>query len=76
MDLEFETKEEAEVKALELAMEWNKEELERINRKEKNNRTWSWHVHYYRKMIRDKEKEITRAKEKLNVAQSKTPTGG
>ena len=67
----FSSKEAAEARAKELAEEHNKQELERIHRKEKNNRTWSWHVHYYRKMIRNAKKEIERAEQKLDAAKAK-----
>lgn len=67
----FITKEEAEIRAKELAEEHNRQEYKRIHRKEKNNRTWSWHVHYYRKMIRNAERDIERAKERLDVAKEK-----
>ena len=62
------TKEQAEIRAKELAEEWNKEQLARIHQKEKNNRTWSWHVHYHRSQIRDAEKTIKRSTAKLNAA--------
>jgi len=64
----FTTKEKAEIRAKELAEQWNQEHLAKIHRKEQNNRTWSWHVHYYRKMIRDAEHNIERAKKKLDAA--------
>jgi hypothetical protein len=67
----FSSKEAAEIRAKELAEEYNKQEHERIHRKEKNNRTWSWHVHYYRKMIRDAKKTIERAEERLGIARTK-----
>jgi len=64
----FSTRKEAEIRAKELAEEWNKEQLDKIHRKEKNNHTWSWHVHYHRKQIRDAEKTIEYAKAKLDAA--------
>ena len=64
----FATKEEAEVRAKKLSKEWNKERLDRIHKKEKNNHTWSWHVHYYRSQIRDAEKTIKYANAQLDVA--------
>ena len=67
----FSTKEEAEIRAKELAEEHNKQELNKIYQKEKNNRNWSWHVYYYRNMIRNAEKDIERAKAKLDVAKEK-----
>ena len=66
----FATKEEAEVRAKELAEEWNKEQLAKIHRKEKNNRTWSWHVHYHRRQIRDAEKTIEYATKQLDAAKT------
>ena len=68
----FNTKEEAEKRALELAEEHNKEELEKINRKEKDNRTWAWNVHYHRDCIRRAEKDLIYHKTKLSVAITKT----
>jgi len=64
----FDTEEEAEVRAKELAEQWNQEQLARIHQKEKNNRTWSWHVHYHRRQIRDAEETIERSKKKLDAA--------
>jgi len=64
----FSTKEEAEIRATELAEQWNREQLEKIHRKEKNNRTWAWHVLYHRNQIRDAEKTIEYAKKKLEAA--------
>jgi len=66
----FSTKEEAEVRAKELAEEWNKEQLAKIHRKEKNHRDWSWHVYYYRQQIRRAEKDIEYAKKKLDAAKT------
>ena len=66
----FSTEKEAEVKAKELAEEHNKEELKKLSRKEKNNHTWSWNVHYYRKEIRNSKENIERYEKLLNVAKS------
>ena len=67
----FMNKEDAKRRALELAEEFNKEEIEKINRKEKHDRTWSWNVHYHRKCIRGAEKELIYHKAKLEVAKAK-----
>ena len=67
----FPTKELAEIRAKELAEEHNREELEKIYRKEKHNHSWAWHVHYYRDMIRRAERDIERAREKLDFAKTK-----
>lgn len=64
----FSSKKEAEIRAKKLVEEWNKEQIGKIHRKEKNSRTWSWHVHYYRKQIREAEKKIKYAKERLDAA--------
>lgn len=64
----FDTKEQAEIRAKELMIESNKEELEKINRKERHDRDWSWHVHYYRRQIREAKKTIECAEKKLSVA--------
>ena len=66
----FINKEGAEKRALELAQEHNKEVMEGINRKEKNHRTWSWHVHYHREFIRRIEKDLVYHKSKLEVARA------
>ena len=67
----FSTRKEAEIRAEKLAEEWNKEQHDKIHRKEKNNRTWSWHIHYYRRQIRDAEKTIEYAKAQLDVAKAR-----
>lgn len=66
----FATKEEATIRAKELAEEWNKEQLAKIHRKEKNHRDWSWHVHYYRRQIRDAEQKIEYATKQLDAAKA------
>ena len=72
----FDTREEAEKRALELAEQHNKEELVRIHRKEKNNRSWSWNAHYHRDCIRRAKKDIEYHSAKLEVAKQhqKPPT--
>jgi len=71
----FSTKEEAEKRALELVEEHNKEELARIYRKEKNNHTWSWNVHYHRDCIRRAEKDLIYHKAKLEASKGKLKEG-
>jgi len=66
----FATREKAEIRARELAEEHNKEELEKLSRKEKSNRTWSWNVHYYRSEIRKSKKDIERYEKRLSVAKN------
>lgn len=69
----FGTKEEAEIRANEMADEHNKKATESIKSKDfrHQNRTWSWHVHYYRKMIRDAKKNIEFAESRLDYAKVK-----
>lgn len=64
----FTTKEEAEIKAKELAEDWNKEQIANIHRKEKNNRTWSWNAYYHRKQIKEAERQIEYHSKKLDYA--------
>ena len=64
----FDTKEEAEARALELAEEHNQEERERIYRKEKHNHTWAWNAHYHRDCIKRAENDLKYHTAKLNVA--------
>lgn len=66
----FDNRIQAEVRAKELAEEWNKEQLEKIHHKEKNHRDWSWHVHYYRKQIRDAKETIEYATKQLDAAKT------
>jgi hypothetical protein len=67
----FDTKEEAEKRAEELAKQHNQEELDQIYRKEKHNRTWSWNAHYHRDCIKRAEKNLAYHTAKLNVAKVK-----
>jgi hypothetical protein len=67
----FDTKEEAEARALVLAKEYNDEQLARIYQKEKHNRTWAWNVRYHRDCIKRAEKDIVYHTAKLNAAKEK-----
>lgn len=49
----------------------SREELERIQKKEKDTRSWAWHVHYHRDCIRRAEKEIEYHTKKLGIARVK-----
>lgn len=48
----------------------NAEEVARIDKKEKDTRTWAWHVSYHRKAIKDAEKSIAYHSAKLSAAKS------
>ncbi|MBU1067332.1 hypothetical protein KKE60_06065 [Patescibacteria group bacterium] len=69
----FAAKEDAEQRALVLAEEHNQEELNKINQKEKHNRSWAWNVHYHNDCIVRAEKQLAYHKAKLAVAKIKTP---
>lgn len=58
-------------RAQEMAAEHDLEERDRINKKEKNTRSWSWNAHYHRREIRDAERRIEYHKSKLAVASVK-----
>jgi hypothetical protein len=65
----FDTKEEAEERAKKLCKEYEEEELEKIHRKHNNNRSWGWNVHYYRRIIRQANKDIEYYTPRLDAAQ-------
>jgi ribosomal protein S27E len=50
--------------------EHNAEQISRIQKKEKDTRTWAWHVSYHRKQIKDAEKSIEYHTSKLNAAKT------
>ena len=62
------TIEEASVKAAALLVERDKEAAERMKRKEKDGRTWSWHVTYHRRCIKQAEKDLAYHRAKLAVS--------
>lgn len=51
--------------------EHNREELARIQQKEKDTRSWAWNASYHRKCIREAQKQIDYHTAKLNVAKVK-----
>jgi ribosomal protein S27E len=54
----YERQEDALAAAHALAARFDREERERVAKKEKPTRSWSWHVHYHRQQIREAEKSI------------------
>ena len=68
----FLTKEEAMVRADEVAADAMREEGERLQRKAKADRSWAWHVHYHRRCVRQAEKDIAYHTSKLAVARTKS----
>jgi len=67
----FDTEEDALAAATLKTERADREERERVNHKEKPTRSWSWHVHYYRREIRRAEADIVRYTAALNVARVK-----
>lgn len=67
----FPTQEEAEARAKVLAAEHDAAERARLLRREKDTRTWAWHVHYHRKGVRDAEKQLAYHTSQLAVARVK-----
>ena len=65
------TKEEALVRAAELTAERQRQEEAKIYQKEKPARTWSWHVHYHRRQIKEAQKALDYHTAKLNAATAK-----
>lgn len=64
----FATREEALNRAETLAIEHEAEEKKRLGYKEKQHKTWAWHVSYWRRVIRDAKETISRAETRLRVA--------
>ena len=67
----FPTEPEAVARAAELAGQYDAEERERINQREKPARTWAWNASYHRQCIKRAEKDIAYHTAKLNVASVK-----
>lgn len=67
----FLNQEDAVACAQEIAAQHDSDDLARALNKEKPTRSWSWHVHYHRRCIRDAEKQIAYHAGKLNVAKLK-----
>lgn len=68
----FATHDEAVVRAADVIRRREEEDKTyRIHEKERNHRTWSWHVTYYRSQIRDAKKTIERVTAQLHGAREK-----
>ncbi len=70
-DRTFSTESEAIRKSFELKAEHEADENQRLAAKTKDHRKWSWHVHYYRRQIKDAEATIERAQKQLGIAVGK-----
>lgn len=64
----------AVARAAVLAKDREAQQLDELRRKEKPARTWAWHVHYHRRLIRDAKETIARSEAKLAVAREKSKT--
>ena len=71
----FRDEADALARAAVLVKDYEAQHLDKSRRKEKPARTWAWHVHYYRSLIRDAKKTIARSEAKLAVAREKSKTG-
>ena len=67
----FENKEDAIAKAKEIARNHYADDIERIKRKEKPNKDWTWHVYYHQRSMKAAEKEYEYHSSKLDVAREK-----
>ena len=68
----FASRDGAVARAALLAEQQTQDEANRLKRKERDEKTWAWNVHYHRKAIRDAEKDIAYHTQKLNVAKLHT----
>lgn len=68
----FSTIEEAQKKAEELSIIFNREKLSELNRKEKPTRTWAWNACYHRKELKRAQQQLEYHSAKLSVAKSKS----
>lgn len=62
----FSTREEAEDRCAELVEKYEAEQ--KVPQKSNRDKSWAWHVHYYKRQIRDATKTIEYAQEQLNYA--------
>lgn len=64
----FATKEEAQIKADEMAAAYVEEQKARIFKKEKDTRSWAWNASYHRSCIKRAKKDLEYHEAKLDVA--------
>jgi hypothetical protein len=65
----FASQAEAEIRAVALAEQISREARDRVKNKERNYKSWAWHVTYYRGIIKKARVEIARAEFNLAYAQ-------
>jgi hypothetical protein len=61
----------AEAGAVRLALEEEALQAKQLQRKEKDGKTWAWHVRYHREGVRKAEKDLAYHTSKLTVARAK-----
>lgn len=71
-DMICSTEELARVQADLLKKSHEEREADRIKNKVKQHRSWSWHVHYYRREIREHKRRIEYAERCLDIAKLKS----
>ncbi len=64
----FATRDEAMIRAATLVAEHEAEEKKRLGSKERQHKTWAWHVRYWRSQIRHAKEQIERAEAQLAMA--------
>lgn len=64
----FTNVETAQVRADTLALEYQQDQRERAKRKEKDGKTWAWHVTYHRRGIKDAQRQLEHHTGRLTVA--------
>ena len=70
-DNTFRDKAEAEARGDELIKEHAAKDAAQLERKQKDHRSWAWHVRYYRDLIRKGEKDLVRYRLQLDSANQK-----
>lgn len=66
----FDSQKLAQARAAQLMDEHNKEEAERFKRKEKDARTWAWHVHHHRNCVKQAMRDLEYHTAKLEAAKT------
>ena len=70
------SKEGAEAFAAEMAAKMTEENIKRAHAKEKDTRTWGWHVTYHRRCLERAQRDVTHHTDKLAFAKDKNKSEG
>lgn len=68
----FATKEEAEAAGMILADKYSQEQIKRAHCKEKDTKTWAWHVKYHRRCAERAQRDMLYHQEKMTMAKVKS----